>query len=362
MNAPPRPSDTARTAVFQAPGRPHTWIDVPLPREAELRPGERLVALRCATVCGSDLHTITGRRQEPTPCVLGHEGIGVIVRTAADQREWLGRRVTWSSSVGCGRVGCAPCTEHDLPQKCSSVFKYGHVARADEGALAGTYATHLLLRSGTAVFELPDVIPDSAAAPINCALATMVAALEGSVPAGARTAVVQGAGLLGLFGAALLRARGVARVLVVDVDDRRLEHVEAFGGEPVLASARGHIADRSVDFVVEACGQHAVVAEGIELLRTGGAYVLAGLVHPGPTLAIDGESLLRRCLTLRGLHNYAPRHLQTAVAFLAQHAASMGLESVIRAPMPLAQIDEAIQLASTGRWQRVALSMDAAIA
>ncbi len=362
MNAPLRPPDSARTAVFRAPGSPHAWIDVPLPQEAELRPGERLVALRCATICGSDLHTVAGRRQEPTPCVLGHEGVGVVVRAAPDQRAWLGRRVTWSSSVGCGQAGCAPCAEHDMPQKCSAVFKYGHVARDDEGALAGTYATHLLLRSGTAAFELPDVIPDTAAAPLNCALATMVAALEGNVPDGARTAVVQGAGLLGLFGAALLRARGVERVLVVDVDDRRLGRVESFGGEPVMNSARGHIADRSADVVVEACGQHSVVAEGLELLRTGGVYALAGLVHPGPALEIDGEDLLRRCLTLRGVHNYAPRHLRAAVDFLGQHVASLGLEAVIRAPVPLAEIDEAIQLASTGRWQRVALSMDEAVA
>ena len=179
MSASLRPPNSARTAVFQKPGSPHAWIDVPLPREAELRPGERLVALRCATICGSDLHTIAGRRQEPTPCVLGHEGVGVVVRAAPDQRAWLGRRVTWTSSVGCGQASCAPCAEHDMPQKCSTVFKYGHVARDDQGALAGTYATHLLLRAGTAAFELPDVIPDTAAAPLNCALAPLGRVLLG---------------------------------------------------------------------------------------------------------------------------------------------------------------------------------------
>lgn len=355
-------AEWARTAVFEGPGEPHTWMDVPLPRAGDLRPGERLVALRCATICGSDLHTVAGRRQEPTPCVLGHEGVGVVVRAAADQRAWLGRRVTWSSSVGCGQPGCAPCGVHGMPQKCGRVFKYGHVGRADDGALAGTYATHMLLQAGTAAFELSDAISDAVAAPINCALATMVAALDGGVPAAARTAVIQGAGLLGLFGAALLRARGVERVLVVDVDEHRLQHVEAFGGEPVVGSARGHVDERSVDVVVEACGQSSVVAEGLALLRTGAVYSLVGLVHPGSLLKIDGEDLLRRCLTLRGVHNYAPRHLEEAVAFLGQHAASLGVDAVISEPMPLAEIDAAFTLAATGRWQRVALSTAAVTA
>ncbi|SVB71035.1 uncharacterized protein METZ01_LOCUS223889, partial [marine metagenome] len=52
--------------------------EFPLPDS--LAPGEVLVALRLATVCGSDLHTIEGRRSEPTPAILGHEGVGEVVR------------------------------------------------------------------------------------------------------------------------------------------------------------------------------------------------------------------------------------------------------------------------------------------
>lgn len=340
----------ARTAVFHGPGRPHELVTVPLPER--LAAGERLVQVRCATICGSDLHTVAGRRREPTPCVLGHEGVGVVVAAADDQRAWLGRRITWSSSVGCGR--CAACTRHGLPQKCREVFKYGHVGRDAGGALAGTYASHVLLHAGTHAVALPDELPDSIAVPANCALATMVAATE-HLPPALDVAVVQGAGLLGLYGTALLRAAGYRRVLVVDPDEQRLAAVPAFGGEPVTGDATERVGAGTVDLVVEACGQPEAVADGLRLLRPGGRYTLAGLVRPGPDLPLSGEQLVRRCLTVCGVHNYAPRHLDRAVQFLAEHHHHLPLADLVSPPWPLADIDAALDAAAGRDWSRVLL-------
>src|SRR5690606_8004475 len=94
----------------------------------ELAPGDVLVGISLATVCGSDLHTIAGRRAEPTPCVLGHEAVGIIVASARPGFA-EGQRVTWSLADHCGR--CPACTEWKLPQKCARLFKYGHAALAD---------------------------------------------------------------------------------------------------------------------------------------------------------------------------------------------------------------------------------------
>jgi threonine dehydrogenase-like Zn-dependent dehydrogenase len=74
-------------------------------------------------------------------------------------------------------------------------------------------------------------LTDSIAAPANCALATMVAATE-ILPKPCDVAVIQGAGLLGIYGCALLRNRGTRRVVVVDTELERLKLVEEFGGSP----------------------------------------------------------------------------------------------------------------------------------
>lgn len=342
---------TARVAIFDGPGKPFRFEVIPLPER--LGAGEALVRLSLATICGSDLHTVAGRRQEPVPCVLGHEGIGRVAAVGAGREAWLGKRVTWTLADSCG--ACAACAEFGLPQKCEHLFKYGHASLGDGSGLNGTYASHILLRPGTHLVEMPDDVPDALAASANCSLATMVAVTE-DLPSPCRIAVIQGAGLLGLHGCALLRAAGVRRVWVIDPDSARRELAAAFGGEP---AARADVESGSVDLVIEVAGAPSVVPEGLRLLRPGGHYHFAGMVHPDSALEIAGETIIRRCLTLRGFHNYAPRHLERAVAFLRSLDAASAKPwiSLTSPPMPLERLDEAMSLAASRRWARVAVTM-----
>jgi len=346
-----------KSAVFHGSGQPFQFVerifDVPLGH------GECLVEIALATVCGSDLHTIDGRRAEPTPCVLGHEGVGRIVAVGHGREAgWIGRRVTWTLADNCGV--CRACRDWSLPQKCERLFKYGHAPLTDGSGFNGTYASHVVLRAGTTIFPLPDEVTDEMAAPANCALATMVAATE-PLAAGGKTAVIQGGGLLGLLGCALLRQKGWERVLVVDTNSARLDLAPAFGGEPARDSARALVGSGSVDAVIETAGKAGVIAEGIELLRPGGRYQLVGLVHPDSRLELTGEIIIRKCLTIQGTHNYAPGHLALAVEFLRHQGRSLPWPRLVSPPFPLESLDAATALARTGRWPRVAIrpSLDA---
>jgi putative phosphonate catabolism associated alcohol dehydrogenase len=337
---------TARVAIFDGAGRPFRVEDRPLP--ARLDAGTVLVAVSLATICGSDLLTHAGRRVEPVPSVLGHEGVGLVVASGAGREAWRHKRITWTSTDSCG--DCAACNAWGLPQKCASVFKYGHAPLRESSGLHGTYATHILLRRGTRLVEVPADVADAVAASANCSLATMVNAIAHR-PASCRVAVVQGAGLLGLHGCALLRAAGVDRVIVTDTDPTRLARVRAFGGEPAdLADLPTH----GVDLVVEATGDPAAVTEGLRVLRPGGSYTLVGMVHPQSALHVTGEAIVRGCLTMRGVHNYAPNHLDEAVAYLG--TCSLPWASLVSPPLPLARLDDAFALAATRQWARVAVS------
>lgn len=341
----------AHRAIFRGPRLPFEVEEHPLP--AALQPGELLVALRWATVCGSDLHTADGRRQEPVPSVLGHEGVGDVVAVGPGRADAVvGNRVTWTLADSCGV--CPACTEWDLPQKCTRLFKYGHAALSDGTGWNGCYASHVLLRPGTAVVRVPEGLPAAWVAPANCALATMVAAVEG-LPAGSRCAVVQGAGLLGLYGGLLLRAGGVGRVVMVDVDPGRVALAEAFGLEAATGSAAGLLREGSVDAVFEVTGNAAVVAEGVRLLRPGGTYTWVGMVHPDTRLELTGETVIRRCLRIRGVHNYAPRHLRGAVAFLESHRDAYPWDRLVSPPFALRDLGRAFDLARSGRWARVSV-------
>ena len=351
---------TALAQVFHGPNQPLKLERWPVPHE--LNPGEVLVAIDLATICGSDLHTVGGQRQERTPCILGHEAVGRIVKVDQTRAGLNGAdRVTWSVADSCGV--CPMCTEHQLPQKCQSLFKYGHAATDDGTGLNGCYASHILLRVGTHIVKVPDSLPDHVIAPANCALATAVNAVS-RLPNDCKTVVIQGAGLLGMYVCALLHERGVPHVFCVDIQERRLAQVAAFGGIAInghsscYANDRDKIlsvAENGVDAVVESAGVASLVPEGIRLLRTGGHYGLVGMVHPQSRLEITGEQIIRKCLTIHGVHNYSPCHLDQAVQFLADTVEKYPYQSLVSPPFALSALDKAIETAQSQQWFRVSV-------
>ena len=158
----------ARCAIFREPNQPFEISEMPLP---VCGPGDVLVKISLATICGSDVHTADGKRIEPRPSVLGHEGVGRVLALGKDRDQTLlGKRVTWTIMDSCGH--CLPCRDWDLPQKCTRLFKYGHSELSNGSGLNGCYATHILVRPGTTIIPIPDELPDEMAAPANCASTT----------------------------------------------------------------------------------------------------------------------------------------------------------------------------------------------
>merc|ERR1719336_3463457 len=278
-----------------------------------------------------------------------------------------GDRITFTVADSCGV--CPECTLHKLPQKCVSLVKYGHATLTNGTGLNGTYATHIILRPGTHVVKLPAGLSSRVCAPANCALATVVNSLDmGRLPryGSNKSAVVQGAGLLGIYAIAWLRKQvGMDTVFCLDMSPERLKTAEQFGAIPLLVQggeeeyqARAQIirswCPRGVDVVVEMSGAKQVLWEGVQLLRNGGHYAFAGMVHPDSQLSsLTGETIIRKCLTIRGVHNYTPWNLTEAVRFLAEHQSTLNFESVLSPNnYSLDTINTAIQEAETGRYCR----------
>jgi putative phosphonate catabolism associated alcohol dehydrogenase len=338
--------------VFSGPNEALQKQEFPLP--AALAAGEVLVEISLATICGSDLHTLTGQRLEKTPCILGHEAVGRIVAFGSDRSDLeLGQRVTWSIADSCGT--CPPCREHYLPEKCHHLFKYGHAPLADGSGLNGCYASHILLRPGTHIVPVPDELPDSVVAPANCALATVINAVS-LLPIPCRSVLIQGAGLLGLYACALLIERGVERVYCMDRSDQRRQHSAKFGATPIehVGQISAAVPD-GIDAVIEVAGASALVNDGIAVLRPGGFYAFVGMVHPDTRLEITGEQIIRKCLYIRGVHNYSPRHLDEAIHFLQLTVTRYPYAALVSEPVPLDDLQRAIALAHTQRYLRVAV-------
>lgn len=301
---------------------------VPIPA---LGAGEVLVRVRLATVCGSDLHTVTGRRPAACPSVLGHEAVGDVVAVGPGADIQVGQRIIWSVTVSCGE--CPRCRS-GLSAKCMSVRKVGHEPFDGDWPLSGSYAAHVVLPHGTTIAVVPDTLPDAVAAPAGCATATVMATLEAAGELTGRRVLINGAGMLGLTAVAACADAG-ADVQVIDRNDDRLTLAARFGGR---ASDGG-----PVDVAIDYTGSSTAVSEALSRLDIGGTLVLAGSVTPGPPLSVDPETVVRQWLTITGVHNYEPRHLHRAVDFLDRTRERYPWDALVTAPMPLTQIQAALR-------------------
>ncbi|POM23385.1 L-threonine 3-dehydrogenase [Actinomadura rubteroloni] len=323
--------------VWPGPGGRHRPLAVAPPDPA---PGELLVAVELATVCGSDLHTVAGRRPGPAPGVLGHEVVGRVVRLGPDAvTDVRGRRVAAGDRVAIGiYAACGTCARcrRGLPHKCARLFKYGHAALADAGPLSGGYASHVLVRAGTPLAVVPPDLPAALAAPLGCATATAVAVAGAAGDVAGRDVTVCGAGLLGVLATAMLAGRG-ASVTVLDPDPGRR-------ATALRAGAR-HAAgpDEEVppaDACLELSGAADAVRRAPARTATGGTIVLAGTVSPGVALDWSAQDVVRGLLTVRGVHNYTPADLAGAVAWA--ESARLPVSDVLGTVHPLTDLDAAL--------------------
>ncbi|GAA2361002.1 alcohol dehydrogenase catalytic domain-containing protein [Saccharopolyspora halophila] len=354
MAAPAPARRTARCARWEGVGGPFTVVESPLP--GQLRTGEVLVEIEMATVCGSDLHSVTGGRPAPSPGVLGHEQVGRVVEVGPDEPQCLdgtpvapGLRVVWSVTASC--QSCTRCRA-DLPQKCLHLRKYGHETWDEQSPLRGGFATHCLLLPGTAIAAVDEGLPAEVAAPISCATATVAAVVGAAGPIGPGTrALVNGAGMLGQTAVAMLAASG-AEVLAIDPHARRREQALRFGA--VEARPVGS-AIAETDVALELSGAPDAVQSCVDSLAVGGVAVLAGSVSPGPAARLDPEQLVRGLHRVVGVHNYHPRDLRTAVEFSTENHRARPFAELVAGRYRLDELESAFAAARRGEVPRQAI-------
>ena len=106
---------------------------------------------------------------------------------------------------------------------------------------------------------------------------------------------------------------------------------------------------------VEASGSPHAVASALTRLGVGGVAVLVGSVSPAPAVPVDAESVVRRLVTVRGVHNYAPRHLVEAVRFVERRHLAWPLAALVGDEVALADLDAGLGRAASAGAVRVAV-------
>ncbi len=348
-----------RAAVFLGADKTFAIQEFPLP---QIEPEGILVKVSMCTICGSDLHTQKGKRKVPLPIILGHEIMGEIEGLGKSVDKDImgnslseGDRITWTLMASCGR--CYYCQAKRLPQKCLHLLKYGHQSCKYPPHLNGGMAEYIYLRPGTGILKIPEELSEVEVVPINCALATVFSGLNSIEIQSGENVVVQGAGMLGTYAVAVLREKGAGRIIIVDKEQYRLDIAKNFGADDLInANEKSQIETLSLvkeatgghgaDVAIEISGRPQVIAQGIEMLRIGGRYLLIGTVFPKATFELDGYLLTTKMITIKGIHNYNTSDLVDSLHFLKKTHKSYPFADLVTHRFNLQEVEESFALAS----------------
>jgi S-(hydroxymethyl)glutathione dehydrogenase/alcohol dehydrogenase len=273
------------------------------------RPGPREVLLRTAAagICHSDMHFQEGKYLWPMPCVLGHEGAGVVEAVGSDVAYVEpGDAVITCVSVFCGRCeSCLRgrphmCAKQDLvrgDQHPPALHQAG--ARVHQMMGLSCYAEQMLVHEN-AVVKIGRDVPLDRAALIGCAVTTGVGAVlnTAKVEPGSVVAVV-GCGGIGLNAVQGARLAGAARIIAVDRVASKLELARVFGATDAVDATAGdpveqirELTSGGVDYAFEAIGLKQTAEQCFSMLRPGGLAVVIGMIPLGTKVEIQGVELL----------------------------------------------------------------------
>ncbi len=262
--------------------------------------GEVLVRVAACGICGSDVHGYDGSsgRRVP-PIVMGHEAAGTIAALGGGIMNLAeNERVTFDSTISCG--ACEFCKRGEL-NLCNHREVIG--VSCGDYRRAGAFAEYIVVPSRI-VYALPPSISFPEAALLEAvAVAVHAVSLAERVPK--RTALVIGAGTIGLLCLQALRVAGCSRILLADIDPSRLGLAKEFGATTVLkpelefAKQVSHqTGGEGVDLVVEAVGRNETVGTAIDAVRKGGTVILVGNIAPEVTLPL--QKVVTRQIRLQG--------------------------------------------------------------
>jgi L-iditol 2-dehydrogenase len=260
---------------------------------------EVMIRVAACGICGSDVHGYDGSsgRRIP-PIVMGHEAAGTVAAAGdAVTRIRAGDRVTFDSTIFCG--ACPYCLRGEI-NLCDRRQVLG--VSCGEYRRAGAFAEYVTVPERIA-HRLPPSMPFATAAMLEPA-AVALHAVRVSQVRGGETALIVGAGMIGLLALQAARALGCARVLIADVDDSRLRLATALGATETLHLSGADLTREVIartggaDLAIEAVGRQETIDAAIASVRKGGTVTLIGNITPQVTIPL--QVVVSRQLRLQG--------------------------------------------------------------
>ena len=314
---------TMKTAVMLGVGKMgFEERAIPEPKDNEV-----LVKLEYVGICGSDLHyyetgAIGDYVVEP-PFVLGHEPGGTVVEVGKNVKHLkIGDRVALEPGKTCGHCEFCKTGRYNL---CPDVVFF---ATPPVDGVFQEYVAH----EADLCFKLPENVSTMEGALIEPLAVGFHAAMQGDAKAG-QTAVVMGAGCIGLVTMMALKAMGVSRVYVVDIMEKRLKKAMELGADGVINGREENVIEKAkeltggkgVDLVVETAGSEITTRQAIQIAKKGSNIVLVGYSKTGE-MTLPMSLVLDKELTFKTVFRY--RHIYP-MAIDAVAAGKVNLKGIV---------------------------------
>jgi threonine 3-dehydrogenase len=344
-----------RAVVKTNPGIGMTVIDVPTPT---LGPGDVLIRVHAAGVCGTDLHIWEWDRWASTrmkpPVVIGHEFAGEIVELGAEASRagilQVGELVTAEGHIVCGH--CLQCRT-GMAHLCRRTRIIG----VDRD---GAFADYIAMPAGNVV-KLHGIPVEVGAImdPVGNAVHTVLEGVE--VPGS--TVFVLGCGPIGCFAVGVARAAGASLVVASDFNDMRLDLARKMGAHLALNPSRDDIVarvleathDNGVDLVCEMSGHPAGHAQAFAAARLGGRVNLLGT--PSRSTEVDfAREIIFKGLTLYGVTGRKMYETWNTMGRMIR-SGQLDPMPVVTHRFPLEQIADAIAVIKNGQAGKVILEI-----
>jgi 2-desacetyl-2-hydroxyethyl bacteriochlorophyllide A dehydrogenase len=321
-------------------------------------PGEALVRALCAGVCGSDLHAVRGRHPfVPLPYRPGHEVVGIVealgpagAGPGRAARAWTpGERVIVEPDLPCWT--CKMCVS-GRENLCENLRFFGC------GYPQGGMADYFTLAANR-LHPVPEVLDDEAAALIE-PLSTPVHAVRLAGDVAGRSVAVLGAGTIGLFTLAVLRAHGAGQVVVTDPNAGKRSRALALGadaavdarGPDVAGDVRG-VLGGSADVVFDCVAIQSSLDQAIAMADKGGTVVVIGV--PAAAVTVPLPIIQDHQIRIQGSATYLPVDYAESAALLS--AGTVRKADFVTATRPLEAVAEAFDLASSGQHVKVLVTV-----
>ncbi|MBX3176010.1 MAG: galactitol-1-phosphate 5-dehydrogenase [Candidatus Hydrogenedentes bacterium] len=265
-------------------------------------PGEVLIAVQACGICGSDVHGMdgsTGRRRPPI--IMGHEAAGTIAAVGSGVAAWKpGDRVTFDSTIYCGT--CAYCRRGQI-NLCDNRRVLG--VSCEDYRQHGAFAEYVAVPQHI-LYRLPGDLSFDQAALVEPVSIAFHAINRTSISLN-DSAIVFGAGMIGLLVIQALRLAGCGVIIAVDLEDSKLALAKQLGADHAFNAADPQLSARVLDLTggqgadhaLECVGIGATVSAAFQCVRKGGSITLVG--NLSPRIDFPLQAAVTREITLNGV-------------------------------------------------------------